>query len=387
MQPDYDFNLSIDRRGTGCYKWRKTEHEDVIPFGVADMDFRAPPAVLRALHNRVDHGIFGYSVPTDSVVETVQKMLLDQYDWQVPADWLVWLPGLVPALNAACRSVCEPGEAALMTTPIYPPFLAAPKNMRRESITVPMRHEAGTWSLDLDRISSAITEETRLFMLCNPHNPVGRVYSEKELRELGELCLSHDLVICSDEIHCGLVLDSDRDHMPLAKLFPEAQDNIITLMSPSKTFNLAGIGVGFGIIPGDQLRRSFARATVGLVPSVSAFGYVACEAAYRYGEPWRQALLNYLRQNRDRVEETIEAIPGLSMSHVEGTYLAWIDAREMKLERPGEFFESAGVQLWDGADFAGEGFVRLNFGCPREQLKAGLERMRRACDNRAVPWR
>lgn len=379
MQADFDFNQSIDRRGTGCYKWRKTEEQDVIPFGVADMDFRSPPVVLDALHRRVDHGVFGYSIPSDSVVQAVQEMLLDQYEWQVPEEWLVWMPGLVAALNGACRAVCEPGQAALTATPIYPPFLSAPKNMGREMVTVPMRHEASRWSFDLEGISRAITAETRLFMLCNPHNPVGRVYEESELRELGELCISNDLVICSDEIHCGLILDRDRTHRPLAKLFPGSQERIITLMSPSKTFNLAGIGVGFAIIPGESLRRSFSRATAGLVPSVSAFGYVACEAAYRDGEPWRQALLEYLRGNRARVEDAIDAIPGLSMSHVEGTYLAWIDTREMGMEDAGRFFESGGVQLWDGSDFAGEGFVRLNFGCPREQLEDGLERMRRAC--------
>jgi cystathionine beta-lyase len=379
MHDDFNFNHRIDRRGTGSYKWRKSEEDDVIPLGVADMDFRSPPPVLDALRSRVDHGIFGYSLPTDSAIQAVQMMLLDQYDWRVPEEWLVWLPGLVPALNAACRAVCEPGQAALTATPIYPPFLAAPKNMQRDLITAPMRHAAGRWSFDLDRLSDALSAQTRLFMLSNPHNPIGRVYDESELRELGGWCLSRGLVVCSDEIHCGLILDRDKVHKPLAKLFPEAQERIITLMSPSKTFNLAGIGVGFAIIPGGSLRRSFNRAIAGLVPSVSAFGYVACEAAYRHGEPWRQALLEYLRGNRDRVEEVVQAIPGVSMSHVEGTYLAWIDTRKAGIEKAGQLFQAAGVQLWDGSDFAGEGFVRLNFGCPREQLDAGLERIRRAC--------
>jgi cystathionine beta-lyase len=381
MQSEYDFDEIIDRRSTGSYKWRMTEQEDIIPLGVADMDFRSPPPVLDALHARVEHGVFGYTRPSKGLMRTIQETILAQYDWQVEEDWLVWLPGLVSALNAACRATCEQGESALTTTPIYPPFLSAPKNMSRALHTAPMDQDGDTWRFDFDQLSEAITPDTRLFMLCNPHNPIGRVYEREELAQIGEFCLEHDLVICSDEIHCGLILDEHKSHFPLSKVLPDSQGRIITLMSPSKTFNLAGIGVGFAIIPGESLRRAFTRATAGLVPGVSALGYVAAEAAYKHGEPWRQALLEYLRGNRELVERTIAQIPGISMCHVEGTYLAWIDVRPTGIESPGESFQRAGVLLWDGADFGEDGFVRLNFACSREQLRTGLERIQAACQN------
>lgn len=382
MQSRHNFDEAIDRRGTGSYKWRKSEHRDIVPLGVADMDFRSPQPVLDSLHSRVEHGVFGYTRPSNELVQTVRETIQEHYGWHVEEEWLVWLPGLVSGLNAACRATCEEGESVLTTTPIYPPFLSAPRNMRCTLRTAPMRQENDTWSFDFGQLSETLEPGTRLFMLCNPHNPIGRVYPREELAQIGEFCLGHDLVICSDEIHCGLILDKDKSHIPLAKLFPDSQERIITLMSPSKTFNLAGIGVGFAIIPGDSLRRAFTRATAGLVPGVSALGFVAAEAAYKHGEPWRQALLDYLRENRDLVERTIAQISGLSMTHVEGTYLAWIDVRALGIDSPGEFFERAGVLIWDGLDFGQEGFVRLNFACPRSQLRVGLERIQAACDDR-----
>lgn len=376
MAAGYDFDNVIDRRGTRSKKWRKRESRDVIPMGVADMDFPSPPAVLKALHTRIEHGIFGYTHVTEDLTQTIQHMLETNYEWKVDADWLVWLPGLVAGLNIICRATGAPGDQVITSTPVYPPFLTAPLNMKRDLVTVPLLHEGERWTFDFDRLEQAVTPQSRLFLLCNPHNPVSRVFTQEELETLAEFCLRHDLWICADEIHCELVLDEDKAHLPLATLRPEFSERTVTLMSPSKTFNLAGIGCAFAIIPNPELREAFLQAMAGIVPDVNTLGYTACQAAYRESRSWHQSLLEYLRINRDIVQESIAETDGLSVSPIEATYLAWIDVRSLDLEHPGKFFEEAGVDLWDGADFDGPGFVRLNFGCPRSLLLEGLQRIR-----------
>ncbi len=376
MPEKYDFDRFIDRRGTGSAKWHKADSEDVIPLGVADMDFASPPAVLEALRERVDHGVFGYSYPTAELTETIRLRTRERYAWQIEAEWIVWLPGLVPGLNAACRAAGDVGDQVLSAVPVYPPFLTAPKNMRRELRTAPLQLEGERWTFDFEALEAAITPKTKLFLLCNPHNPVGRVFDRKELETLADLCLQHDLIICADEIHCELILDADKEHIPVATLSSEIAAKTITLMSPSKTFNLAGIGVALAIIPDVKLRLTFMKSIAGIVPHVTALGYTACLAAYRDGASWHSALLDYLRGNRDLVIDTIRETPGLTTYPVEATYLAWIHAAD--IENPGEFFLQSGVHMWDGADFGGPGFIRLNFGLPRERLREGLKRIQKA---------
>lgn len=377
MPEAYDFDRIIDRRGTGSAKWFKTDREDVIPLGVADMDFASPPAVLDALREHVDHGVFGYSYPTDELNEIIQSRLKTNYAWEIKTDWIVWLPGLVCGLNAVCRAIGEDGEV-LSAIPVYPPFLSAPKNMGRELRTAPLQLDGDRWVFDFEALEAAITPQTKLFLLCNPHNPVGRVFDRKELETLADICLRHDLIICADEIHCELILDPAKEHIPMAILSPEVAANTITFLSPSKTFNLAGIGVAFAIIPDRKLRLTFKKAIAGIVPHVNALGYTACLAAYQDGETWHHALLDYLRGNRDLVMDTINETAGLTTYPVEATYLAWIDTRAAGIENPGEFFLQAGVHMWDGVDFGGPGFIRLNFGLPRERLQEGLQRIRKA---------
>jgi cystathionine beta-lyase len=378
MNERFDFDSLVDRRQTQSFKWRLREERDIIPMGVADMDFRSPPAVIEAIHDRVNHGIFGYTYPSDELIEVVQAELASKYNWTVEKDWIVWLPGLVSGLNIACRSAGDTGNEVLTATPVYPPFLTAPDQMQRKLITVPLHQVEQTWSLDYEALERAITPQTRLLLLCNPHNPVGRLYNRNELTRLAEICVKHDLWICSDEIHCEIILDPEKQHIPLASINPIFAERTMTLLSPSKTFNLAGIGCGFAVISNETLRSAFLKAKAGIVPHVSTLSYAASLAAYRHGEPWRQQLLTYLRGNRDLVTEVIDEIPGLRVNYVEATYLAWIDTSKSGLDNPSQHFETAGVQLWDGVDFGDEGFLRLNFGTSRSQLEEGLDRMRKA---------
>ena len=375
----FDFDTVIDRRNTASEKWDRYAGQDIIPLWVADMDFRSPPAVLEALQQRIEHGVFGYSSPPRELIDVVLAMLQREYRWQVQEEWLVWLPGLVCGLNVACRSVGGPGDAVATFTPVYPPFLTAPGLAGRELVTVPLIEQQGHWEMDLDALEQAITPRTRLLMLCSPHNPVGRVWSREEQLALADLVERHNLVVCSDEIHAGLVLDSDKPHIPFACLAPELARRTITLQAPSKTWNIPGLGCSFAIIPDKQLRQAFRDVMAGIVPHVNLLGYSAALAAYRDGEPWRQALITYLRKNRDLVLEVIQDVPGVKAWPVEATYLAWIDARELGVANPASLFERFGVGLSDGVPFGAPGFVRLNFGCPRSLLEQALERVRSSC--------
>ncbi len=376
---EFGFDTIIDRRQSDSIKWSKYAGRDIIPLWVADMDFAAPPAVLEALHRRVEHGVLGYAAPVPSLVEATLDYLDANYGWKVDPEWLVWLSGVVTGLNLACRVV---DGGVITATPVYPPFLSAPRLSGRELSSVPLKLTADGWRMDLDAMQAALKPDTRLWLLCHPHNPVGRAWLDEELRDFAEFCKRNDLIVCSDEIHCDLILDAERQHVPLACLDDKIARRSITLMAPSKTFNIPGLACAFAVIPDASLRRRFTGAARGIVPDVNVLGFVAAEAAFREGAKWHDALIDVLRRNRDRVEAAVAAMPGLSMTHVEATYLAWIDARGLGVEDPVAFFEAAGVGLSNGADFGLPGWVRLNFGCPAETLDVALERMRVACVKR-----
>ncbi|HVN71376.1 MAG TPA: PatB family C-S lyase, partial [Desulfomonilia bacterium] len=369
-----DFGVPVERRNTASLKWDKYKGKDILPLWVADMDFKAPPAVVSALHRHVEHGVFGYTLPPDDLLETVLDMLERMHAWVVKPEWIVWLPGLVTGLNVACRSVGETGDTIMTTIPAYPPFLIAPVLSQRALVTVAHPVDGARYVFDFSGIENSITERTRMFILCNPQNPTGRVFTRDELLRLARICLNRKVIICSDEIHCGLVLDDDKQHIALASLDDEIARNTITLLAPSKTYNLAGLGCSFAVIPDQGLRSCFKNAMNGIVPHVNALGFTAAQAAYRDSEAWRLALIDYLRGNRDLVEDFVLQTPGLGMHHVEATYLAWIDCRELGIDNPVSFFENAGVGLSNGTDFGAPGFVRLNFGCPRSILVEALGR-------------
>ena len=375
MTMDFDFDRVIDRSGGDSQKWNKYAGRDVLPLWVADMDFAAPPAVVAALERRVAHGVFGYAKPWAGLVDATLDYLQRRYGWQVSPEWLVWLPGLVTGLNAACRAV--DGDV-LTAIPVYPPFLSAPRLAGRKLATAPLALSGDAWGWDFARMDAAVTPQTRLLLLCHPHNPVGRAWRADELAELAGFCRRHDLIVCSDDIHCDLILDA-RPHLPLALLGEDMVQRTITLMAPSKTYNIPGLACSLAIVPDASLRHRFSAVMRGIVPDVNVLGFIAAEAAFRECDDWRDALLDVLRANRDRVETAVAHMPGLSMTHVEATYLAWIDARGLGIADPVRFFEDAGVGLSDGADFGTPGWVRLNFGCPRVTLELALQRMASAC--------
>jgi cystathionine beta-lyase len=401
----YDFDLIIDRRHTDSAKWRRYD-EDVLPLWVADMDFVSPGPVIRALEERVAHGVFGYGMPPDGLREVIQEQLAQLYGWRIETDDIIFLPGVVTGFNKACHAVGAPGDEILVETPVYPPMLDAPENAGRVCKLVPLVEGAERYERNLDAFEQAITERTSLFLLCSPHNPVGRVFEKSELERLAEICLRHDVVICSDDIHCDLVFRG-HPHVPIASLSPEVAAQTITLFAPSKTYNIAGLSCSVAVIQNPELRTRFKEAGVGLVSHVNVLGYAAALAAYRDGQEWLDAVLVYLEANRDYLLEYIAAhMPAIKCKKPEGTYLAWLDCREAGIPgnsrrgvgphrvvawatprhrgtTPHEFFlEQARVALNDGADFGaeGEGFVRLNFGCPRATLTEALERMREALE-------
>ena len=378
--PAFDFDQLIDRTQSSSEKWQKYAGTEILPLWVADTDFRSPPCVIEALPHRIDHGVFGYTDTPESLNRVFVERMQRLYQWQLQSEQLIWLPGLVCGLNLAVRAYCDENGVAMTATPIYPPFKSAPRLSNREVITLPM-HQAGEHQIiDFEALEKTITKQTQLLLFCNPHNPGGAVYRRAELEQLAEIVVRHDLIICSDEIHCDLILEPDHHHTPIASLGPEIAARTITLMAPSKTWNIAGLGCSVAVIENTELRKRFARTRKGIVPGVNLLGFTAAEAAYRNGDEWNRQQLQYLRANRDYLLEQINNIPGLSMPACEATYLAWIDASGLKLRSPHKFFEEAGVGLSDGSDFGDPQSVRLNFGCPRSRLEEAVRRMRHAVE-------
>jgi cystathionine beta-lyase len=379
----YDFDLPYERRGTDSEKWKAFGNE-VLPLWLADMDFPAPPAVLEALHERVAHGIFGYGGVTAELSEAICHRLWEYYHWTVTPDQLLFLPGLVSGLNISCRAVCPPGAGVLVQTPIYPPFLSAPVNqglhLNIAELLVTRFKQWLHYSIDYNAFEAAIQSHTRLFMLCNPHNPVGRCYTREELINLAEICTRNDLIICADEIHCDLLLENS-SHLPIASLSPEIAKRCITLMAPSKTFNIAGLYCGFAIIQNPSLRKQYQLAAQGIVPEVNLLGFTAALAAYKNGETWHKELMVYLNGNRNFFTDYVqEHLPMLSTTIPEGTFLAWLDCSATGIigNQHDFFLNQAKVALNDGQRFGqgGNDFVRLNFGCSRSTLTQALMQMK-----------
>jgi len=373
------FDQRIDRLASESSKWH-TFDPDVVPMGVADMDFLAPDPVIDMLRQRVDHGVFGYAKEPPELRSVIVERLQRLYDWDVSPKSLLFVPGVVPAANVACQALTEPGDGILVQVPTYGNLLRCPEHARCELQVAPVvADDEGYSRMDWERTESAIDASTRLFLLCSPHNPTGRVYRRQEVERMAEMVLRHDLFICSDEIHCDLVYPEFK-HTPIASLSPDVAARTITLMAPSKTFNIAGLKTSVAIIPDKELRTRFEAGRRGILGSVSIMGHMAALAAYREGDGWLQEALAYLRANRDLVHETVQSsMPGIRMSKPEGTYLAWLDCREAAFEgNPFKFFlKHARVGLTPSWVFDPEcrRHVRLNFGCPRAQLQEALDRM------------
>jgi cystathionine beta-lyase len=349
--------------------------EDELPLWVADMDFASPPPVVEALAAAVDHGVFGYALAPDSLVEAIVEHLERRYGWSIEPEWIAWLPGIVPGLNLACEAFAAAGEGVMTVTPVYPPFLEAPGNQHRRLVTVPAEMRDGRWELPLAAMEAAVTPDVRVLFFCHPHNPLGRVWRRHEVETVLDFCRRHDLLLVSDEIHCDLILD-DLAHVPSALAGPGDAERIVTFMSPSKTFNLPGLNFAFAIVADKRTRHRLLRPAKGLLPFPGCFAITAAEAAYREGGEWHEGLLAYLRGNRDALEAFVAAeLPRVKMTHVEATYLAWLDVHELGLEDPAAACRSAGVALSAGAAFGDPACLRLNFGCPRATLDEALRRL------------
>lgn len=373
----FDFDREIDRRHTMSLKWDKYKTQDVLPMWVADTDFRSPPAVIEALTQRVAHGIFGYSRPSPRLIELIVTRMQQRYDWAIQPEWLVFLPGVVPGLNLACKAWSQHGRGIITPKPVYYPFLLAPGFNDRPLLTVPMIEEAGRWVLDLIELERQ-APSADLLLLCNPHNPGGTVFTREELEAIDAIAERHNLVVCSDEIHCDLLLDKDARHIPYGALSPAAAERCAVMMAPSKTFNIAGLCCSFAVVPNARLRLKLQQAMRGISADVNLLGFVAAEAAYEGGEQWLAEQIDYLSANLALIEQAVARWPGVKLANNQATYLAWIDVSALGLDDPVAFFEQAGVGLSPGAQFGDGQFVRLNFGCTRARLVEALARMEKA---------
>ena len=379
----YDFDQVIGRRDTGSIKWQRYGN-DVIPLWVADMDFVSPEPIVRALHERVDHRIFGYTAPGRELIRVIRERLERLYAWRVEEKEIIFVPGVVTGLNFVFQLFAGPGDGVLVQPPVYSHFITDPVLRGRTLIDPPLVKKGDTYEIDFDAFEKAITSRTRIYVLSNPHNPVGRVFRKDELERLADICIRHNILICADEIHCDLLYPGYR-HIPIASLGSEVADRTITFMSPSKTFNLAGLSCSFAVIKNPILREAWMKGSQGLIPFVNIMGLTAALAGFKDGQGWFDQCLSYLRSNRDFLSDYLrEKLPALRMTRMEGTYLAWLDCRQSGIPgNPFHFFlKKARVALNNGVECGrgGEGFVRLNFACPRKTLADALGRMKEAME-------
>ncbi|WP_299076804.1 MalY/PatB family protein [uncultured Paraglaciecola sp.] len=375
------FDDIIDRTPSYAYKWEKYKGQDILPMWIADTEFRCAEPILDRLKERTEHGLLGYTLPAhhSGANQAVVDWLARQYDWQISSDWIVWTPGVVPAFNVACKALCQPGDKVMVQTPNYPPLLAAPKLNDLVKVEIATVEEAGRWTIDFTELEKqAADPKCKLFIVCNPMNPVGSVLTAEELQRIADICLSNNVSLCSDEIHCDIILDEQVKHLPAGKM-PDFKGQAITLMAASKTFNVAGLGTSFAIIEDPKIRRKFSVAAQGMVPWVTVLGLAATQAAFTQCDEWHQQFLRYLRGNRDYLVAEIAKIQGLKLLTPQATFLAWIDASGLGVDNPQAHFESLGVGPSPGVDFGDKNFVRINFGCPRSQLERAITLIKNGC--------
>lgn len=369
---------SVSRQGSDSVKWAKYADKDIIPMWIADTDFAADGHIIDAVRSRLDHGVLGYGQVTEAFKSAIVGYLQRQYQWTIQPEWICPIPGVVPGLNMARAVTAARGKhAAITLSPTYP-------HLRKNPAVLDFRQQFGevvddgdTWAVDFPALQATADENTGMLMLCHPHNPIGKVYSDDELHAFAALAKENDWIVCSDEIHCDLILNGAQ-HKPFASLNDDTLARTITLMAPSKTFNIAGLACAFAVIADETLRRQFCSQCAGLTGDVNILGMTAATAAFNQGEPWRKEMIAMLKSHADAILEWVNSMPYLKMKPVQATFLAWIDARDLPVDKPQKFFEQAGVGLADGADYGWPGFVRLNFGCDRTVLEQALARMARA---------
>ena len=369
------FSQVLSRKGTGSLKWDRYKNTETLPFWVADMDFTIAPPIQKALEQRLAHPVYGYTVASSELGQAIAAHLEAEYGWKIELEWLVYLPGVVTGLATCCRAFCDDSSEIMVNPPIYQHFYDSHDDKRQTLLRVPLHKQNDRWTYDLSAMSAACTEKTTMLMMCSPHNPTGTVFTGDELRLCASLCEQHNMLMVSDEIHCDLVIDKSVKHVPTAVACPEYADRVVTLMSGSKTWNLAGLNCSFAIISNPELRAKFKQACVSVVPPVPPLALLATEVAYRDGGPWRHALLNYLADNYAFLKDSLALIPGLTLEPIQATYLAWIDASALNLVDTQAFFEQHGVGLSSGEGFGQPHYIRLNFACPKETLQEGVRRM------------
>ncbi|MFZ4706229.1 MAG: MalY/PatB family protein [Bacteroidales bacterium] len=390
----YDFDEIIPRQGTDCVKYDLREaffgDPGVLPMWVADMDFRTPDFVVDAVKRRATHEIYGYSIRGAGWHNALISWLDRRHSWTVQKEWIVFSPGVVPALNMAVLAFTQPNDAIIVQPPVYFPFFSAVEKHGRKLVYNPMKLEHGRLNMDFDDLAEKAKQGAKLLLLCNPQNPGGSAWTKDELTTLMQICREHNILILSDEIHSDLVLRGKK-HTVLAMVSPDASDLVITAIAPSKTFNLAGMGTSALVIPNEELRNRFSETIENLHLSLGTlFGNVASQAAYTHGDQWLGELLEYLRRNLDMAETYINKhIPKITMIRPEATYMVWLDCRELGLnddELRDFMIKKARLGLNEGRTFGpgGEGFMRMNIACPIAMLKDALERLKIAIDGMKV---
>lgn len=383
----YDFDTVINRRGTNSEKW-DMKGEDILPMWVADMDFRAPEPVIDAIVDRAKHGIFGYSLYSDSYYDSIIKWQEKRNHWSIKREWIKYSPGVVPAINILIKALTRPGDKIIIQPPVYYPFFKAIANNGCQLLENPLKYENKIYTMDFEDLEEKAKDpRAKLFILCSPHNPVGRVWTKDELVRLGEICLKNDIIVISDEIHSDLIYKG-YNHIPFASISEEFAQNSITCTAPSKTFNMAALKTSCIFIPNEKHQKLYENVmeSVGLSEG-NVFGAVALEAAYTYGEEWLEQLLDYIKGNLEFLKEYVAGnIPEVEVIEPEGTYLVWLDCRKLGMDaKTLEEFMLNKAKLWldEGYIFGkqGEGFERINIACPRSILQEGLNRLEKAIKN------
>ena len=384
----YNFGQVVNRKGSNSVKWDNLKEvygtEDILPMWIADMDFKAPDEVIEALQVKLDHGVFGYNVKSDSLYNSIINWVKNRYNWNIKKEWISFTPGVVTALNIAVKEFAKEGEKIVIQPPVYPPFFRVLENNNVEANLNPLIHRGDKFVMDYDSLEKSIDDKTKAIILCNPHNPVGRVWTKEELSKLGEICLKKNIIIISDEIHGDLTY-KDYKTTPMASVSNEIAQNTITFMAPSKTFNIAGLATSIAIIPNEKIREVFERGVEKLeIGKITTFGSTALEAAYTNGGPWLEAVMEYIEDNADYAIEYINKnIPEIKVKKPEGTYLLWLDFKALNKtyeEIHNALVNVGKVALNDGSTYGdeGNGFFRINIACARSILEEGLERVNKA---------
>lgn len=369
----------VERQGSDSEKWRKYAGGDVIPAWVADADCTAAEPIINALRARVEHGVFGYSSPTAPLAENICSYFLRRWNWKIQPEWIVHSPGLGAAIHNSCRMA--EGGGILTPQPIYHVFRQAPAVAGAQRLDMPMAPGGGRWQLPPAAMQAALAAGGgKVFQLCNPHNPNGKVYAKDELLAIGEFCCKHDLLIFSDEVHADLILSRERRHIPIASLAPEIAARTITLQSPSKAYNIAGLNLAFIVISDSALRDRYRQAARGkVIGNLNPFGYAAAAAAYGGAcDSWLENFLAHLRANHDRLQQAIGEMEGIHAQPLEATYLAWLNVEQLQLADAPAHFVRHGIGMSPGGDFGDARYMRLNFGCSAERLEEIIARLRAA---------